>query len=424
MWGVKPFASDLSEFLDASPTPFHAVARMRAQLVEAGFRTLRETDDWGGDLPAGGYVVERNGSTLLAFTWPGGTPETLALVGAHTDSPNLRPMPNPLGVSEGYLTLAVQVYGGALLAPWFDRELGLAGRVIVRGADASPEVHLVDSHRPVGLIPSLAIHLDRKVNSGRAINPTAEMHVVLGRTSGQAPSWGDWLRGAIDEFPGGEVLACELSLYDATPARILAPDSWIVSARLDNLLSCHAACRAMLRADAGAFNMLACHDHEEIGSRSWPGAQGDTAVAAIERLVPDPVRRARLLAASLMLSVDNAHGVHPNFAHKHAAQHRPLLGGGPVLKLDEAQRYAGDSLQIARLRLLAERADIPLQVFSVRPDMACGSTIGPISAANLGLPALDIGVPQWAMHSVRESASALDAEQLEQLLAAFWSAAG
>lgn len=386
------------------------------ELLQAGFTRLEEQESWS--LQAGErYFVERNGSSLLAFTWPDDTPEKLTLVGAHTDSPCLRLMPDPLILSEGSLCLRVQVYGGVLLYPWFDRDLGLAGRLVIGDASNTQTV-LVNTQEPLGIIPSLAIHLDRNANAGRTVNPHTEMRAVVGMAN-RAPEMSQWL-GEV--FPGLNAvpLAWELSLYDfQPPARV--GDGFITSARLDNQLSCYAGTQALLNAPTDRFCMLVCHDHEEVGSRSWAGAQGDMVVRALERLVPDADGRARLLACSCMLSVDNAHAVHPNFASHHDAGHRPLLGHGPVLKLDAEQRYAGDSQAWARLKVLAEQHDIPLQVFAVRPDMACGSTIGPISAANLGMQVLDVGAPQWAMHSIRETAHYSDVQELQKLIQTFYS---
>lgn len=278
------------------------------------------------------------------------------LVGAHTDSPCLRVKPQPELHRKGYFQLGVEVYGGALLNPWFDRDLSLAGRV--SWEDAQGELHssLIDFGRPVAIIPSLAIHLDREANKTRSINAQTFLPVVLGQTETR-PDFRELLAAELQRQGGcapARVLDHELCFYDCQPAALIGlQEEFLASARLDNLLSCHIGLRSLLDATAGPGQVLVCNDHEEVGSMSASGAQGPMLKQWFERLLPDPSRRNRALAASMLISADNAHGVHPNFADRHDDNHGPLLNAGPVIKINANQRYASNSETAALFRQLA-----------------------------------------------------------------------
>ncbi|MFZ5654987.1 MAG: M18 family aminopeptidase [Pseudomonadota bacterium] len=411
------FNTGLLEFLAGSPTPFHAAAGLAAALAGAGFEALSEAGEWTLR-PGGRYYVLRNGSSLIAFVL-GADPRQrsgIRMLGAHTDSPCLMVRPNPECRRRGYFQLGVEVYGGVLLNPWFDRDLSLAGRVVLRDTEGALRARLVDFRRPVAVIPSLAIHLDRDANRQRSINPETDIQPLLGQLEGAAR--GDLRRLLAAELGVAveQVLDWELCLYDTQPPALVGLESeFIASARLDNLLSCHVGIRALLEAEGEATRLVVCSDHEEVGSGSASGAQGPFLESVLTRLVPDPAERARVLAASLLLSLDNAHGIHPNFPARHDDNHAPLLNHGPALKVNHSQRYATNSLTAARVREWARAADIPLQSFVARNDMGCGSTIGPITATRLGVPTLDLGVPTFAMHSIRELAGAADAHALFRL---------
>ncbi|WP_210396098.1 M18 family aminopeptidase [Motiliproteus sediminis] len=415
----------LLEFLAASPTPFHAVEQMAAELDRAGFERLDERQRW--QLKAGGrYQVIRNGSALIAFTLPAEADLAatgLRLIGAHTDSPCLKVQPLPERLKQGYFQLGVEVYGGALLNPWFDRDLSLAGRVSYAAPDGQLGQALVDFKNPVAVIPSLAIHLDREQNSNRSINPHQHLPLLLSQPGidGEKPDLRGLLKQQLqrDGVAVERVLDFELCCYDVQrPAMVGLDQAFIASARLDNLLSCFVGLQCIL-ADQSGGAMLVCNDHEEVGSESTTGAQGQFLESVIERLVPEVEERNRLIANSQLISADNAHGVHPNFSDRHDANHGPLLNRGPVIKVNANQRYATNSETSARLRQLAEQEQVPLQVFSVRPDMGCGSTIGPLTASRLGIETLDIGVPTFGMHSIRELAGRDDAYSLYRLLRRF-----
>lgn len=416
---------ELLTFLGEAVTPFHAVAAMSRRLTSAGFEAVTAFDP-DTMVPGKGYFMTRQGSSLIALRAGQGEPnEGLRLVGAHTDSPNLSVKPNPVLGRGGCVQLSVDVYGGALLNPWFDRDLALAGRVTILNKAGQLESVLFDSVAAVAVVPSLAIHLDREANKQRSINPQKDVLplVMLGEADTfDLKAWlAERLAAENSDYHGMRVMDYELSLYDTQrPGRVGIDQSFITSARLDNLLSCYAGLSAMIDATDAEWSMLVATDHEEVGSASTVGAQGPMLMDALTALVPAPQRNQTLRHASWMLSVDNAHAVHPNYMDKHDDQHSPRLGGGPVIKINRNQRYATDSEGAARLRLLAERAEVDVQAFVMRADLACGSTIGPITATETGIPTTDLGVPTLAMHSIRELACVEDIPQLTALLQAFY----
>jgi len=414
------------QFLNQAPTPYHAVEQLKTMLHAAQFTELAETERWHCQ-PGGKYFVTRNDSSIIAFVMPQNEiAETgVRLIGAHTDSPCLRVKPQPEIVSQSYYQLGVEVYGGALLAPWFDRDLSLAGRVTCRWRDGSIGSRLLDLKQPIAVIPSLAIHLDREQNSARKINPQRELPPILWQTDGGIKAdFRSFLQAELQKTYSqvDAVLDFELSFYDTQPARMVGvEEQFIAGARLDNLLSCFIAIQALIHHPGQRCAMVICNDHEEVGSTSHCGAQGTFLNNVLERLIPDAETRFCTLAKSLMVSADNAHGVHPNFADKHDANHGPLLNHGPVIKINANQRYATTSETAARFRALCEAHKIPVQSFVVRTDMACGSTIGPITSSLVGLNTLDVGVPTFAMHSIRELAGASDTLYFFQALSRFFT---
>ncbi len=418
----------LMEFIACSPTPFHAVANMVEMLRDAGFQFLPEDSEWQLE-PGRGYYTTRNGSSLVAFI-QGSAPlaeNGIRLVGAHTDSPCLMVKPEPETTVKEYFKLGVEVYGGALLNPWFDRDLSIAGRLVYRAANGSLQQALVDFQRPVAVVPSLAIHLDRQANEGRTVNPQTDIPPLLFQVGGDRP--GSFRAVLAEQFlchePGAEVLDFDLYCYDVQkPSLVGLYNDFLASARLDNLLSCFVGLEALLQGDGKQTCILVCNDHEEVGSASACGAQGPMLASVVERLVNDPAKRTRVINNSLLISADNAHGVHPNYLSKHDENHGPLLNRGPVIKVNARQRYATNSLTASRFRDLARTAGVPVQTFVSRTDMGCGSTIGPITATELGVPTLDVGVPTFAMHSVRELAGVEDAHWLLRILAGFYNQPG
>ena len=416
---------ELLTFLREAVTPFHAVQAMSRRLADAGFEAV-ESFDPDTMVPGRGYFMTRQGSSLIALRAGQGEPaQGLRLVGAHTDSPNLSVKPNPVVGRGGCVQLGVDVYGGALLNPWFDRDLALAGRVTVLNAQGQLESVLFDSGTAVAVVPSLAIHLDREANKQRSINPQKDVVPLVMLGHPDTLDFKAWLAKQLVEqdnsHEGLRVMDFELSLYDTqSPGLVGMDQSFIASARLDNLLSCYAGLAALIEETDADWSMLVATDHEEVGSASTVGAQGPMLMDALMALTPAPQGNQSLRNQSWMLSVDNAHAVHPNYADKHDDQHSPHLGGGPVIKINRNQRYATDSEGAARLRLLAERAEVDVQAFVMRADLACGSTIGPITATETGIPTTDLGVPTLAMHSIRELACVQDIPQLIALLQAFY----
>ena len=415
----------LLQFLDRSPTPFHAVEQCVQQLQPAGYRLLCESDAWGLTTP-GKYMITRNDSSLVAFALHQPPPaHGFRLVGAHTDSPCLRVKPNAVTTGNRYARLAVEVYGGALLNPWFDRDLSLAGRVSGRTAAGAIDHWLVDFDRPLAFIPSLAIHLQRQVNDHHRINQQLHLPAIFCRMDDTAPDFNALLKAQVNRQHGAaaieEVLSFELSLYDHQPAAVVGLEcEFIASARLDNLLSCFAGTRALIDSGGPANCVLVLNDHEEVGSASPSGADGTLLQSVLERICGDSENLRRALSRSMLISADNAHGVHPNYPEKHEPDHRPLLNAGPVIKINHNQRYATNSETAALFQQVCARNELDYQTMVVRSDMGCGSTIGPITAARLGVRTVDIGVPQLGMHSIRELAGVHDQPTLAAALGGFF----
>ncbi len=425
------FNQQLCRFLAAATTPFHAVAEMAQRLTGAGFVRLAEGAEWDVR-PGGKYFLTRNGSSIVAFVHGQDNLSStgMRMVGAHTDSPCLMVKPTPEIRSHGLFQLGAQVYGGALLNPWFDRDLSLAGRVSFQCLGGQLRVALIDYRDAIAMIPSLAIHLDRTANTKREVNPQTAIVPVLCRLSeGEVLDFRELLyTRLVSEHPqweGCQVLDYELSFYDTqAPSLIGLRQDFIASARLDNLLSCFTGLQALLEIDGAESALLICNDHEEVGSLSAAGAGGPLLTSMLNRLAGNDANYSALADRSMMISVDNAHAIHPNFADRHDKNHGPLLNGGPVIKVNASQRYATNSETSGFFRMLASIEGVPVQSFVVRNDMACGSTIGPISAGATGIRTLDVGVPTLGMHSIRELAGSEDGWNLGRVLRRFYSHTG
>lgn len=422
---VASRASDLCDFLAASPTPHHATAEATRRLTAAGFTELAEIDRW----PTGaGARVVRRGGALVAWRQPERVDPAagVRLVGAHTDSPNLRLKPHPDDDGGGWRRVAIEPYGGVLWNSWLDRDLGIAGRLFLANPSGPPTAHLVRVDEPWLRVPQLAIHLDREVNSaGLRLDPSRHLDPVWGLTSSGAD---EGIVAAVARAAGldpGAVVGFELMCHDlAAPTIAGAAGEFISSARIDNLVSCWAAVEALRASDPadGAIPMICLFDHEEVGSETRAGAASTLVADTMARLAAgaglDTEDEARLRAASWCISADGAHATHPTRPEVHDQRHRVALDGGIVVKHNANQRYATDADGVAWLAGAADRAGVPLQQFSMRNDLPCGSTIGPISATRLGIPTIDVGVAQLAMHSARELCGSLDAVRLAALLAA------
>lgn len=424
----RAVALDLGRFVSASPSPFHAVAEVVRRLTEAGFQVVEESDPW--PTGPGRHAVVRGGSVVAWATDGGRSPASgFRIVGAHTDSPNLRVRPRPDSGAVGFRQLGVEVYGGVLLNSWLDRDLGLSGRVAVRRADGTAELRLFRCDEPLLRVPQLAIHLDRGVNSeGLKLDPQAHVVPVWGTG---AVAEGDFRRFVADqvEVDPDRVLGWDAMAHDLTPPTLLGVDRSLLAApRLDNQLSCHAATTALAdllgehHAD-GPVPVICLFDHEEVGSESASGAAGSLLATVLERiaLTAGLGRESWFgaLAASACLSADGAHATHPNYVGRHEPGHLVEVNAGPVLKHNVNVRYATDATGEALVTSAATAAGVDLQHFVTRGDMPCGSTIGPVTAARLGITTVDVGVAQLSMHSARELCGADDPAAFAALLTEF-----
>lgn len=412
----------LCEFIDASPSPFHVCATAAHRLRGAGFTELAETDSWPG---AGRFFTVRAGS-LVAWrtdTTPADAP--FRIVGGHTDSPNLRVKQHPDRVVAGWQVVALAPYGGAWLNSWLDRDLGVSGRLSVRDGNRI-EHRLIRIDDPILRVPQLAIHLseDRK-----GVSPDPQRHVNAVWGLGERPRS---FLGFVAERAGvteAEVLGFDLMTHDLTPSGITGADGEFVSApRLDNQATCYAGLEAFLAADAGSHvPVLALFDHEEVGSTSDHGAQSELLPTVLERIVlaagGDRETFLRRTAGSMVASGDMAHATHPNYPERHEPGHQIAVNAGPVLKVQPNLRYATDGRTAAAFALACDRAGVPLQRYEHRADLPCGSTIGPMTSARTGIPTVDVGAAQLAMHSAREFMGAHDVAAYSAALREFLSPA-
>lgn len=423
---LKGFNHGMFDFLRESPTAFHAARALVHLFKEAGFTHLAEEEAW--DLaPGGRYVVVRNDAAVIAFVYPENAPADtgFSMIGAHTDSPGLKVKPRPEVTGSSFVQLGVDVYGGPLLNTWFDRELSLAGRMSYveqtdKGKPALTTI-LVDAKDPVAIIPNLAIHLNREANNGKAVNKQNDLPplvMIESETPFDLRSFlMDTVTGRDKAVTDKTLVDFDLMLYDPSePVFTGITKDFITAGRLDNLVSCYAGALALIHHGENTGALAVFNDHEEVGSLSTSGAAGNFLSTVLQRLCPDPESHARTLARSFMISSDNAHGIHPNYKDRYEPKHAPILNRGPVIKYNANQRYATDSRTGALFRYLCSQADVPFQEFTVRSDMPCGSTIGPLTAGNTGIRTLDVGIPMLAMHSIRETAGAKDAHMLYSVL--------
>lgn len=409
------YNKELFNYLDSSPTAFHAITNIRAGLLQSGMTELNENMTWHIEKGQGYFVVREN-CALVAFTI--GSEEPLEsgfrMIGSHSDSPGLQLKPHAAVSSPPYLQLGVEIYGGPLLNPWFDRDLSLAGRVSCSNVEGNLHDYLVDFQRPLLTIPSLAIHFDRDANNGRAIDKQKFLPPLLAQAvADQLPDFYDILLKQLKhQYPENDIqsiLGFDLFCYDPQKAaNIGLNNDFIASSRLDNLLSCHVALKSIGSVGTKRNTLFLCTNHEENGSTSTTGAYGTFIENIFERLVPEPEKRQITLRNSFLISIDNAHAVHPNFKDKSDSGHDVVLNGGPVIKINANQRYATNSRSAALFKLIATEAGVPFQEFVMRTDMPCGSTIGPMIAAKLGIETVDVGAPTLSMHSIRELAGSND----------------
>ncbi|CRK36764.1 hypothetical protein BN1708_007193, partial [Verticillium longisporum] len=484
-------ALDFIDFVNASPTPYHACANAAARLEKAGFSKIKERDSWASTLrPGGKYYLTRNGSSIVAFAigkkWRPGNP--VGMIGAHTDSPCLRIKPVSKKGNNGFLQVGVETYGGGIWHSWFDRDLSIAGRVLVKDSTGTFTQKLIKVDKPLLRIPTLAIHLDR--SSSFDPNKEVELFPIAGLASaelnksasetqveGNEETEEDFkpLRDLTErhhphiidviashaEVDVSNVVDFELVLYDTQPACLGGlNDEFVFSPRLDNLGMTYCSIMGLITSlrDSAALDedhtirLVTCFDHEEIGSTSAQGANSNLLPAILRRLSVLPAGRSdtasdasydsvndaiphleesiqstayeQTLSRSFLVSADMAHSVHPNYAGKYEASHQPAMNGGTVIKINANQRYATNSPGIVLLQESARHAGVPLQLFVVRNDSPCGSTIGPMLSAKLGVRTLDLGNPQLSMHSIRETGGSKDVEFAVRLFESFYERYG
>lgn len=424
-------ARALLNFIDASPSPWHAVAASQTQLQAAGYKLLHERETWKLKL-GGRYMVVRDDAALIAFVVGKTTADAgFRVIGAHTDSPGLRVKTKGASASNGYLRLATEIYGGPILATFTDRDLLLGGRVIVSDKNATDGIRtvLVRLDEALVRLPNLAIHMNRAVNEdGLKVHKHTGLNLLLATIDDKQDAPNAWL-ALLSKAAGvaaADVLGFDLCAVDAQPGAFFGQHQEFIAVRaLDNLASCHAATLAMADAAPAAHTaMIALFDHEEVGSQSRTGAAGTFMQEVMARIVasssPATDAMARAVAASWHLSADMAHAFHPAHTECYDPLHALVVNAGVAIKINASQRYATNASGEAFVVELARKAKVNLQKYVHRADLACGSTIGPINAARLGLRTVDIGTPMWAMHSCRESAGALDQENYVRLMQRFF----
>ena len=414
---AKKLAQDLLDFIDASPSPWHAVNSVEERLLAQGFTELPETDNW--QIESGGsYYVTRGGASIIAFTLGSQslTESGFRMIGAHTDSPGLRLKPHAAFGDDGLVRIGVEVYGGPILATFTDRDLSVAGRVNVRTSSGF-ETRLVKFDDSVMRLPNLAIHMNREVNDkGLKLNKQTELPLIFGESEAGVEAEKQFLSHIANALnvKSDDILTFELNVFDTQKGSFWgAEQEFITDSQLDNLASCHAAVTALIATkNPDSTVVCALFDHEEVGSESATGASGSFLSDVINRITSKLTlyeeEKLRTLAQSFFISADMAHAYHPNHPNAYEPCHHALVNKGPVIKTNANQRYSTSADTAARFITLCEKAEVPYQQYAHRTDLSCGSTIGPIIASNLGVASVDVGSPMWAMHSIRESAGVLD----------------
>jgi len=420
----------LIAFLDRSPTAWHAVENLREELRKAHFQELHEGDSWKLT-PGGRYYLTRNGSTLCAFVMPTGSPKSLRLLGSHTDSPAFKLKPQAEFLKENMLMLGVEIYGGPLLTSWLNRDLGIAGRVVLRDKKGHLRTELVTLDQNPVVIPQLAIHLDRTVNEDglklqkqEHLAALAALDIEADKKSGKTHYLETLLK---EQYSFEEWVSGELFLYPLEGARLMGYQKQMISSyRLDNLASVFASAQALLgikKPSKDQLQMAFFWDNEEVGSGTAQGAHSPFLMQTLERIcLASKIEREgflRLLSQGICLSVDLAHALHPNYNDKHEPRHPTLMNKGIVLKTNAQQRYASDAVTTGLIAGLCKERKIPFQYFIPRNDIPSGSTIGPINAQVTGMTTLDLGCVELSMHSARELAAVEDLMNLTKLLGAF-----
>lgn len=418
------YSQNLLQFIDASSTAFHAVENLKKELVAQNYLELKEEVPWS--LEKGGkYFVTRAEGSIVLFKIPKKWTNDYAynIIGAHTDSPCLKIKNNPISTKEGYQLLNVEVYGGVLLNSWFDKDLYFGGRLIIENKNGELEQQLVKIKKRLR-IPRLAIHLDREVNKqGFKPNPQEHMFPIIGLH--RDIRFEDWIKQ--ETGLSGTILSWDLFLFDAEKSSLGGiDDEFIFAPRLDNLASVHASFEALRLSEdkENKVQMAVYFQHEEIGSESQNGANSNFLEATLKRIhsfiSTNEENFYQAIARSFFISADMAHAVHPNYTEKHDKNHKPYIGAGPVIKSNANMRYATDAFSIAKFKQWCKKADIPFQDFCSRNDIGCGSTIGPMTAAKIGIPTIDVGNPMLSMHSIREMCGVQDHTYIIKVFTEFY----
>jgi aspartyl aminopeptidase len=425
---------DLLQFIDNSPSPFHAVRSIEQRLVKFDFKLLDEKQKWKLK-PAGRYYVVRDDSSIIFFmTGEKPLSETgYKILGAHTDSPGLKIKPNPVNYSNGLIRLGVEVYGGPILATFTDRDLSLAGRISYKTSAGAVASQLVSFDQSILRLPNLAIHMNRTVNEqGLKLDKQNELPLIISAAVEEQISskFLYELLGSACGIDAAQILSWELNVYDTQKGAFWGDEQqFYANSQLDNLASCHAGIQALLNEttlQSGNTLICAYFDHEEIGSESTKGANGSFLPDILQRIAlamdVDTEDYQCALARSFMISADMAHAYQPNFPSAFEPEHKVMVNKGPVIKVNANHRYTSESISIARFMQWWEQAKVPYQKYSHRTDIPCGSTIGPMTSAKMGIRTVDVGNPMWAMHSIRESAGVEDHRYMINALHCFFNA--
>ncbi|GAA0101769.1 M18 family aminopeptidase [Paraclostridium bifermentans] len=409
----KEFARNLIGFIEKSPTAFHSVETSEELLKLNGFKKLDSREEWKLEQD-GKYYTTKNSSAIVAFTINTNNlkEDGFRIIGSHSDSPSFRVKPNPeMEVEKTYLKLNTECYGGPILNTWLDRPLGIAGRVVLKGKSVlRPEETLVNINKPICIIPNLAIHMNREVNEGVALNKQKDMLPLVGLLNDSLEKDNFLLKTIAKELGRKieEIIDFDLFLYEYEKGMLIGPNEEMISCgRLDNLSMAHASLHALIDAKSlNGVNVVAVFDNEEVGSSTKQGADSNMLLNVLERislcLGQNREEFFRSLYSSFIISADLAHAVHPNVGEKHDPTNRPVMGKGPVIKINANQAYTSDSQSIAVYKTICKEAGVNWQEFVNRSDVRGGSTIGPISSTHIDIPSVDIGSPILAMHSIRE----------------------
>lgn len=409
----RKFATDLIDYIYSSPTAFHAVETSKNLLKYNGFQELQLNKKWNIEV-GGKYFVTKNSSSIIAFVVNSDKVEEegFRIIGSHSDSPTFRIKPNAeMSVEDTYLKLNTEAYGGAILSTWFDRPLAIAGRVVLKSKETLyPDEKLVNINKPICIIPNLAIHLNRSINEGYKYNKQKDTLPFIGIINDTLEK-NDFLLNEISKelnVNKEEILDFDLFLYEYEKGCLIGPnEEFISTGRLDNLSMAHASLHGIIDAKGkSGINVAAVFDNEEVGSSTKQGADSNMLLNILERIClalgKDREEFFQGLYSSFIISADLAHALHPNMGEKHDPTNKPILGGGPVIKISANQSYTTDAYSAAIYKNLCERANVKYQEFVNRSDERGGSTIGPISSTHIDIPSVDIGSPILAMHSIRE----------------------